>query len=261
MLQPLSKPSFQWPQALTLEPYRNLKMHQIQKVALVAIGCLLFFGLQCGYALSLCIGIAFTCSVITLLSEAFLRKDDPNNPNWLNRDFDTTELIHFVAMRLLLLPVLLGLITAFGMTPFQGAAIEMMKGNLKIILLSTMIAPIAEEILFRGFFQERLEDLMTFAEQRIGTISQEIKEYVPMCLQALTFGAAHITGNQVLEKGMKKFILLGTTFFGFLCTTGKKEDKSLLTPIAMHASQNTGLTLGLLSGSFIRRNLLKPNIG
>jgi membrane protease YdiL (CAAX protease family) len=255
MIHTVNKPVPQWPQALTFAPYRELKKHQVQKVTLVAIACLMLFGLQLSYSWTFSIGVALACSVVTLVSETFIRKENPNNPNWMNANFDATRILYEMAHNLVLVPLGVGLLTAFGMTPLQGIAVQIMNGNLRIIFLATIIAPIAEEILFRGFLLERLEDLMTLTSQTICSIPAIIKEFVPLCLQAVVFGAIHITGKQVIEKGKRFFIFSVLSAFGFYISMYKRNDRSLLSPVAAHSTHNGGIVLGLLGGSLLKRHL------
>src|SRR5271154_6362895 len=84
MIQPTNKTTPSLSQVFSLAPYRELKTYQIRKVALVAIGCLMLFGLQFSCSLALSAGIALACSTITLLSETFLRKSDRHNIDWMN---------------------------------------------------------------------------------------------------------------------------------------------------------------------------------
>lgn len=250
MLQslPAEQSIFTWPKALTLEPYQSLETYQIQKVAAVALACLALFGIQLGCSWGLAIGIALIGSTITLLSETFLRTDHSQNINWTNTDVDTRFLMIQVAFRIVVLPIIIGLMMAFATMPLiQAVALEILAGNMKMILLATLIAPIAEEILFRGFIQERLEDMATLFDHYIYPLPESAKEWFSISVQSLLFGAVHITGAQVLKSSMKAVVFGMTSLLGFLLAILKNMDKSLLPPIAIHWAQNTGFVLGLLA--------------
>ena len=64
-----------------------------------------------------------------------------------------------VAFSLLVVPVVICFMTSLGVLPVQIMVLQVMTGNLRAILIMHLIAPITEEILFRGFIQERIEDL------------------------------------------------------------------------------------------------------
>ena len=230
------------------ESVQTLKPFQVQKAAAVGLACILFFGVQWCCSWTLATGIALGCSAITVLSEAFLRKDDAQNTDWTNRDFDRRELLLQVALRLSVLPALVGLTTAFGALPLQAIATHILAGNKKIILLVALIAPIVEEIIFRGFVQERLEDLATLVDRHLYSLSKTVKDRFSMIAQSLLFGSVHITGGQVAKQSGKIVVFCATSFLGAIFTQAKKEDRSLLSPIALHSSQNTGVVLGLLAG-------------
>lgn len=249
---------FRCPRAFTLEPYQALKMHQVLKVGAVAAACLVVIGIQLSYSWPLAAAVALTCSIITLVSEIFLRNDNnQNNINWGNEPINPRRLMIHIALRLSVVPLVLGLMTAFGIMPLQAVAIQIMSGNIKLILLATLIAPIAEEIIFRGFIQERLEDLATLIDRYIQPLSHESKKLFSAVAQAVLFGAVHITGKQVINHSMKIAVFCMTTLFAYTLTMLKETDQSLLSPIAFHCAHNTGIVLGLLGGRHLK-SLLKP---
>ncbi|MFI5333932.1 MAG: CPBP family intramembrane glutamic endopeptidase [Chlamydiales bacterium] len=254
---PLAAPPIaRWPQILTLEPYQTLEFAQIAKVAAVGLACLLFFGAQMCCSLTVTAGVAATCSLITLLSETFLRRHNPQNINWLNFDFEKSELMIHLAIRLIALPLIAALMTACGILPLQAVAIEIMKGDADLILLVTLIAPLAEEILFRGFIQERLEDIASMASHYLYPLSNAATMQIAAVAQSLLFGAIHIIGNQVGQRSMAIVVFGATSLLGLILAQSKNEHASLLPAIAIHSSQNTGFTLGLLGGQALRRAVI-----
>lgn len=245
----------EWPLALTLAPYQQLQKFQIQKITMVAIASLMLFGFQLACSLTVSIAIALACSTITLLSEAFLRNNDPKNSNWLKHDFDKKTMMKEVALRLIFVPIALGLSIAMGTAPMQNAVVQFMNRNARMIFLATISAPIAEEILFRGFLQERIEDVITLVGRVICPVSNAVKKYVSLFLQAVVFGLVHIPGKQVVEAANKIRIFVAITIGGLWAGSYKNKDKSLLSPIAVHASQNTGVVLGALGGALLKQRL------
>jgi membrane protease YdiL (CAAX protease family) len=258
-VQPTATTKTTWPQALTLAPYQQLQKFQIQKIAMVAIACLMLFGLQFACSLSVSLAITFACSTITLLSETFLRKNDPKNSNWLKHDFDKTLMMKQVAFCLILVPIVFGLSIAMGTAPMQNVVVQFMNRNVRMIFLATVSAPFAEEILFRGFFQERIEDAITLVGRVICPVSKAVKEYASLFLQAVVFGLVHIPGKQVVKAAHKIRVFIGITVAGLWFGWQKNRDKSLLSLVAIHASQNTGVVLGALGGAFFKERLVLQN--
>lgn len=238
--------NFSWPRALTPEPYLALQTYQVQKVAAVGLACILLLGFQLSCSWTIVAGVTFLCSVTTLFSEALLRRSDIAALDWMNTDFNKRDLMVYVALRLAILPIAVSLVTAFGFLPAQAVATQIINGNLRIILLTTLVAPIAEEIIFRGFLQERLEDLALLIDRYAYSLSEETKKRFSIATQAIIFGALHITGTQIVKKSWKIITCLQLSLFGASLALFKEKDESLLTPIAVHAAQNTGVTLGLL---------------
>lgn len=237
------------------EPFQALKAFQAQKAAAVGLASILFFGVQWCCSWHMAAGIGLACSAVTVLSETFLRQNDDQNIDWTNRDFDRKNVLLEVALRLTLLPALVCLTTAFGLLPLQSVGAHILAGNKKIILLAALIAPIVEEILFRGFLQERIEDLVNLADRHLCSLPQGAKEWFGIISQTLLFGSLHITGSQVVNQSKRIAVFCSTSFQGLIFTLAKKRDKSLLSPIAIHSAQNSGMILGLLAGSNLRKIL------
>ncbi len=237
------------------EPFQALKPFQVQKATAVGLASILFFGMQWCYSWPLAAGIGLACSAVTVLSEAFLRQNDDMNTDWTNRDFDRKSALFSVALRLTLLPAIVGLATASGILPLQSVGAHILAGNKKIILLAALIGPIAEEILFRGFLQERMEDLANLADRHLSPLPQAAKEWFAIVSQTVLFGSLHITGTQVVNQSKRFVVFCSTSFLGLILTLAKKEDKSLLSPIAIHSAQNSGIVLGLLGGSRLGKAL------
>jgi membrane protease YdiL (CAAX protease family) len=241
---------FKWPEPFSVEAGIKLEKFQVYKVVAVAIASILFFSLQMGCSYPIVAGAALLGSTVTLVSEKFLRTNDRENIDWFNCDFNRSRIMTNIAIRLLVLPVAVCIITLSGSAPLQAVALEIMAGNLRMIFLATVAAPLAEEILFRGFFQEQLEVVVKLFDRYIYPLSISVQQNLKMGLQSVFFGAIHITGNQVATLSRKIGVFCGTTFLGLYLTFLKNKDKSLLSPIAVHSAQNTGFSLGLLASRY-----------
>lgn len=249
-------PILTWPKALTLEPYQALESHQMQKVATVGLACLACVGFQMMGGWALAAGISLTCSTITLLSETFLRSHQNHDNSLIQPNICSKEVMSHIAFRLTVIPIVVALTTAFGIIPLQAVAAKILAGDLRIIFLVTIVAPIVEEILFRGFIQERLEDLATLIDRHVYQLSESTKQLGSTLIQSLFFGSLHITGSQVSTLAGKLIILFQTTILGVFFTYIKNTHDSLLPSIAIHSAHNTGMTLGLLASKLLPNKTL-----
>ncbi|HLB52534.1 MAG: hypothetical protein A3E80_04730 [Chlamydiae bacterium RIFCSPHIGHO2_12_FULL_49_9] len=230
MVLPVAPPSFL--STLFSEPL--IEPRVAKKVAAVALACLVVFGLNfAGVANALMFG------GLTWIDERTLREE---KTDWF--DGKSVELVPFVKSFLWIslqrVAISVICIAAFVLGGFvlpvgnPQVALEALKmaGFLQFIFRTVIIAPIAEEILFRGFLQERLEDrsiLLPF--------SKETREEICNVAQAILFGFAHITGGQVSEAG-KWIVMAITTHMGYAFGKLKLKKKSLVTPMLMHGAFN-----------------------
>jgi membrane protease YdiL (CAAX protease family) len=247
-LQVVPRSIFHSSQETTVAQRPGLKAYQIQKVMAVALGCLAFFTIQFGLGLAISAGIGLGCATITLCSEQTLRTDPKKNIDWL-RPSPFKQLIPRVALHALGVILYAGLTTAAGVVPIQAVAALILAKNLKVILIATLIAPITEEILYRGFIQERLEDVATLIDRHICRLKTTTKERCSAVVQALLFGAMHTVSGQVVGLTNKVITCLTTALTGYYLTHLKNKHKSLLSSITFHSAHNTGIVLGMLAGS------------
>lgn len=238
--------SLGWPESFPL------KSHQALKVAAVALACLSLFSIQLGFSLGVGISISLGCATVTLLSE----KLRGNTSDWFGvKDIDTRALSTEIALRFIVVPIWVGLAYSLIGLPAQVVMQQLLSGNIRTIFLATVIAPIAEEILFRGFVQERAEDIANLVDRYIYPVSFENQKIIGCAVQGLLFGAVHIIGAQVQASRMVKAIFfLNLSWVGLYLGYIKSRDNSLLSPMALHSTQNSTITLGLLA---FRRLILR----
>lgn len=110
------------------------------------------------------------------------------------------------------------------------------ENKLKWIPMTTVIAPIVEEILFRGFLKEWLEGGCDLINRHIYATSQESQHHISNFAQAIVFGAIHMMSKNKIENALL-FASLG--IMGVIQGQWKRyEEGSLLTPIKQHIKQN-----------------------
>lgn len=226
---------------------------QSRKVIAVALACLVCFSVQWGMSWGRAVAISLGCAGSTLLSEVTLRNGaSPLNGDWFNgSDVEGRELFKcLIVWAAVVILVTVVLRRRNGeMDPAQAVAREILRGDIRTIGMATLIAPVTEEILFRGFMRERLEDILLLMNRCLPIASDGVCEKISLVAQALVFGAIHVVGNQVIRVGRKIPVFCMTALMGFrlgLCSEMFSGRRSLLPSIAVHSAHNTSLTIGLL---------------
>jgi membrane protease YdiL (CAAX protease family) len=214
----------------------SIEPREAKKIGAVTLCSFALFGLNSTGAVA-----ALALGGVTLISERTVREE---KTDW----FDTKS-IEFIplakafiwtSLQRIVLAVACVAILVFGGFAVPASnpqvAIEAMRiaNPLQFIFTAVVVAPITEEILFRGFLQERLEDLSQFV---LFPFSKETREKVCNVAQAVLFGYVHIIGGQVSEAG-KWIVMTLTTHVGYVLGKLKLEKKSLLAPMGMHATYN-----------------------
>ncbi len=179
---------------------------------------------------------------ITYLSETYLRKGRESNIRWLS-----TTKIHFKStLTSIASTFFFSLLAGLTTNPSQVIAQQILTGDPWILFSVSVNAPICEEILFRGFLKERIEDISYLFGNHICDIPDHIQSIFSSITQAAIFGYLHITDNQVLETGSKLKVLIGTMISGIIFSSEGSRNSSLLPAIGLHAANNSGLCFGLL---------------
>lgn len=234
----------------------SLETYQVRKVISVALGILAFFALQFGFSLIAAGAISLACASVCLLSEVWLRPMQKQKCDWFSfEEMNKTSVMIHVALRLTLLPAIIAFSTASGNLPLQRVALQIMAFNPWVIFLANIVAPLAEEIVFRGFIQERFEDLVYLIDLYLYSFPDNMKIMIKSGLSisatGIFFGYLHIIGDQVRDLSMKMIVFLQITLTGLFYSYLKNRDNSLLSTMGIHFSQNGGVTLGLLSSKFL----------
>lgn len=191
-------------------------------MAAAALASLALFVLQLGLSIGLALGLTVT---ITVLTHIFARPDT----DWFNTGFDV-KTIGFVSGFLILRPLIVqAFCWALGipLPPIaqEGLAKMILEEPWKMISIASIVAPFSEEILFRGFLLERLEDM-------------GLGNTMSNAVHALIFGAVHL--KSAIQDGMELFVLGILSFMGYVFGEIKREENSLLAPMAIHSANNIG---------------------
>lgn len=135
--------------------------------------------------------------------------------------------------------------TALAVPPAQVIGKLIQSRNWHTIVLATLVAPITEEILFRGFLQERLEDTAYLFSRFIHPLSDNVQNRISNFGQAIIFGYVHMHKAQTKLANTLIFALTGG--IGLLMSSFKGRRDNLITPILAHSANNTSFCLRLLA--------------
>jgi membrane protease YdiL (CAAX protease family) len=105
---------------------------------------------------------------------------------------------------------------------------------LRIFLRIIYISPVIEEIIFRGFLQEKIRDIQVILFK--GNEDSTLCKVIRVIIQSLLFACVHFHPLQGLANIP---ILMGTFIFGFYMGLNKEREKTLWTSITIHSSINT----------------------
>jgi membrane protease YdiL (CAAX protease family) len=136
--------------------------------------------------------------------------------------------LSFMGVHLVQLPVVL-LKEAFKISTFVG---------MNMLFHICVRAPIVEEIVFRGFLQDKIKDLQTIVFGKKALLNK-IHKIVRITLQAACFGAMHY---HPMQGASNIPIVVLTSCVGFICGFFKEEENSLVSPIGFHSVVNTSVS-------------------
>jgi len=131
-------------------------IHITSKVVQVALAALGFLTLQLHYPLILSLKITFVITCATLFCESYIMRHE----SWFDLkkiNPETFTQLSF-AHNLATLTKMLFLFDQFKSIGFFQSLKKIILQDPKSLIISCIVAPIFEEILFRGFLQERFED-------------------------------------------------------------------------------------------------------
>lgn len=245
------------------------------KICSVAISSYIFFKEQFDFSLKNSAGLALSAAVLTLVLEKIRPKSKETNDWFECKRIDLVndlasireklatlkepltkiqeelatldELIEKKKLQVQFLSnvvniqIILNIVGLFYSARFGFLQIDLIsfvsENKLKRIPMATVIAPIVEEILFRGFFTEWLEVGCDLVARHIYAISKESQHHISNFAQAIVFGAGHMISKNKTENAL---IFAVTGILGVTQGQWKRvEEGSLLFPIQQHIKVNT----------------------
>lgn len=208
-----------------------------KKVLAVALASLALFTIQIGLSLSLSLAITFSVTLLTYLSEKYLRTEDND---WFDTKFDKKWVTIWTII--LLVRPLIPVITCWYFRlplpkpPQEGIAKLLLTYPWQMFPIAAILAPVAEEILFRGFILERLEDLASMMNRKVDLLSSKAVKMICNMAQATIFGVVHLRSK--IEDGFKIPVAMALSLSGFFMGKSKENNKSLLAPMTFHSANN-----------------------
>lgn len=99
------------------------------------------------------------------------------------------------------------------------------------------VAPLIEEVVFRGFFQDRIKDVQVylFGEKEANT---ELQKIFRIFTQAIVFGLCHYN---IKQGAWNRSIVLSTTVGGLFMGDIKEENKNLWSSCFFHSYMNASV--------------------
>jgi membrane protease YdiL (CAAX protease family) len=227
-----------------------LKVHSpcTTKIALVALSCFGFLTLQFSFPYVLAAKISVSCATVCFACDVIFPKKSSEDLLWLNTTHMTISswALGFFSHQMLNIMKTILLFGSNGSIPIQEVSKKILNYDPKLLVISLIIAPICEELLFRGFLVERLYDLMHVASIII-PLTDEVQKKIAHVVQAALFGLMHILFGQVQEFKYRVIVFCDTMFLSLVSQEMKSSTKSLVPSICYHALANLNATLSMFS--------------
>jgi membrane protease YdiL (CAAX protease family) len=222
------------------------------KTCSVGVSSYILFKELRGFSTNNSAGLALSASVLTLLLEKIRPKSKETN-NWFECekiDFEHKDIakrlhergnqLDFL-LKIIKIQLIAGVATLFYSifygSPQQDLIAFISENKLKWIPMATLIGPVVEEVLFRGFLKEWMEVGCDLIDRYIYAISKESQHHISNVAQATLFGACHMISKNKTENAL---IFASTGILGIMQGLWKRiEEGSLRTPINQHIKQNT----------------------
>lgn len=221
-----------------------------KKVLAVAIATLVLLGVQLGASIPFTLLATYFVTTLTHFSETNIRTEPHQQNDWFNTEFDQSTVKIFSAF-LILRPIVIRIFChALGIPlpgmPQEGVVKLIIEKPWRMIPMATIVAPIAEEILFRGFLLERFEDLTHLLNRhKICLLSQKAQQEISNIAQAIIFGAVHLTAK--IEEGMMIPVVFSLSFFGYIGGLLKRQDRTLISPVVIHSANNVSAVMHIFA--------------
>ncbi len=102
-----------------------------------------------------------------------------------------------------------------------------------VALYVMLIGPLIEEILFRGFLQDKIRDLQVLLFHEKADVGE--RKLIRSFIQGLAFGACHYHPAQSF---FNLFFVPQAFLFGFSCGATKEEERNLWSTLTTHSRGN-----------------------
>lgn len=218
----------------------------LKKISLVAISVFTFFSLQIPLPNKLKVQLTLFTVGLTYICEKTIHKQQ--NIDWINKAFNTACKVTVIVVLFYFSTILKTFLLHSEIQPgyLQKIAEKILSCDFQTIAISIGIAPITEEIIFRGFLEERLEDAFELYSKYVFQLGQDVKTECSRIISSIAFGILHILGDQTQSLKNAIIVLFDTTLFGYLGSVLKQSHKSLITPIFCHSLNNLSSVFRLL---------------
>lgn len=218
----------------------HISKSELEKVTAATFACGVFYGCQFLIPAATVIKVTIVCVASTLIAEKTIRKSD-HSTSWFNTEkIGRAALIREAALFFIAQTVFGIAMTKLGVAPIQHISNLILQRNIRAIAI-VLIAPLSEEILFRGFLKERIEDLVHLVSNFQNNTAHKISNII----QAALFGLVHI--NTMQTAFANSYLFFATALLGTLVGDIKEEGKgSLVRSIFLHECINASVIYRML---------------
>lgn len=221
----------------------------LTKIGLVSLSTFTFLSLQVSTSKAFKFKLSFFTGATTYIGEKIFPKN--YTEDWLKKSFDTACKVTLVVLlyyfsdflHTILLPI------EKNGSFLQKVSEEIAKRDLFTLALSVFIAPITEEILFRGYLEERTHDVLSLISRYIYPMSQNIRSEITRLFSSTAFGLMHITSSQVEGVKRKIVVFFDTALSGYFSSLMKQNHNQLITSITVHCINNVSCILRILKSA------------
>lgn len=213
------------------------------KTALSFVGTFAFGAIQVGVSLPTAGICAIATAGLTYFTEKYYRETKSQNSVWtMTPRCSSAELKEAYTDKFGQ-----SMVIASFIGPIQMVGYSALQIDVKMIAVASLVAPVAEEIVFRGVIDERCEDLLEWFGDHIYTLSAERIQLIKRVGGAILFGSIHIMGAQTVENvWIKGVVFISTASLGYHLSYVKARTRSLVPSICLHSVNNMGNIVGLV---------------
>lgn len=217
------------PSSNLVEQTSSSQNSKIAKISAVALATFIYASVQFSQPLAIACRLALGSTVIATLSSK------PSDSAWLTRDSFPNILLKLRSYTIQM--AVMNIMRGMAMRYFN---ITVLAPVWPPLLFTCFCSPVLEEVLFRGFLQERLLEGLQLVDRHITPISKDTQTKISLAVQALAFGTCQTYATASTKAFQSFSTFCSASYIGYTFGSLKIENKgSLLPPMLFHMVYNT----------------------